>query len=462
MLLLGKYKSLLFFLLCILFSAPVLLPQAEDDSVITLTLDKAIELALKNNYDIRLARKDIDRATAQIEEAYSNVWPSINGRADYTRNIKSQVLFIPPNSPFNPSSTTQTISLGAANSFNLMVTLNQTIFDMSVNTAIRMAGDYYNYYKYSAQSTEDDIIFMVKQAFYTVLLTKQLIDVSTKSYEVAKANFDNVKSQYNQGASSEYDFLRAEVRLSNVNPLLIQSKNNYEMAKDNLKNLLAINLDENIEVEGNFELGEADSVLINQPAEDLLQKNPMLIALEFQSSVLERNISLQRSGYYPSLSGFANYNWQTQDNTFEFSNYFWANVVTVGLNLKVPIFDGFSRNARIEQAIVDKEKIELTRNKAFEGLRIQLVQARLKMLESYERVRAQEKSLTQAARAVDIAQSRYKNGIGTQIEILDTQISLTVTQTSYSQAIYDYLIAKAQVEKVIGLSGKYQNNFEED
>ncbi|MGE5811336.1 MAG: TolC family protein, partial [Ignavibacteria bacterium] len=176
----------------------------------------------------------------------------------------------------------------------------------------------------------------------------------------------------------------------------------------------------------------------------------------------EKNISLQRSGYYPSLSGFANYNWQTQDNTFEFSNYFWANVVTVGLNLKVPIFDGFSRNARIEQAIVDKEKIDLTRNKAFEGLRIQLVQARLKMLESYEQVLAQEKSLTQVERAVDIAQSRYKNGIGTQLEILDTQISLTVTQTSYSQAIYDYLIAKAQVEKVIGLSGKYRNNFDED
>ncbi|HSR19067.1 MAG TPA: TolC family protein, partial [Ignavibacteriaceae bacterium] len=176
MLLPGKNKTLLFLFLCIFFSAPVCLSQAEDDSVITLTLDKAIETALKNNYDIRLARKDIDRATAQIDEAYSNVWPSINGRADYTRNIKSQVLFIPPNSPFNPSSTTQTISLGAANSFNLMVTLNQTIFDMSVNTAIRMAGDYYNYYKYSAQSTEDDIIFMVKQAFYTVLLTKQLID----------------------------------------------------------------------------------------------------------------------------------------------------------------------------------------------------------------------------------------------------------------------------------------------
>jgi outer membrane protein TolC len=96
--------------------------------------------------------------------------------------------------------------------------------------------------------------------------------------------------------------------------------------------------------------------------------------------------------------------------------------------------------------------LQLNKLKVEEGLKIQLVQSQLKMKEAEERVLAQGKSLKQAERAVEIAQSRYKNGIGTQLEILDTQSSLTMAQTNYSQAIYDFLVAKAQWEKLIGSS----------
>jgi outer membrane protein TolC len=168
---------------------------------------------------------------------------------------------------------------------------------------------------------------------------------------------------------------------------------------------------------------------------------------------MDKVISLERAGYFPVLSGFANYQWQTQDNTFDFSQYLWANTITVGLSLSLPVFDGFRREARIEQATIDKDKLQLSKSKVEEGLKIQLVQAQLKMNEAKERILAQEKSLKQAERAVEIAQSRYKNGIGTQLEILDTQSSLTMAQTNYSQAIYDYLVSKAQWEKIISSSG---------
>jgi len=442
------------FLLILLFSVFSAEAVELKDSVIVLDLNKVIELALKNNYDVRLARKDVEKAQSQIDEAYSSVWPSINGTADYTRNVKSPVLFIPPNTPFNPSSSPQTISLGADNSYNLRATLNQTLFSLKVNTAINIANDYYSYYRFSEKSTEDEIVLGAKQAFYAALLARELITVSTQSYEVAKANFDNVESQYKQGVSSEYDYLRAEVQLANVNPVLIQAQNNFEMAKNSLKNLLAINLDQKIEIKGDFVLEPVDPGLMKESADLLLENNPMLTALNFQSSVLDKNISLERAEYFPTLSAFANYLWQTQDNSFNFSNYLWANTITVGLSLSIPVFDGFKRNSRIEQAIINKEQLELTRKKISEGLRIQLVQAQLKMQEAKERVLAQEKSLQQAQRAVEIAQSRYKNGIGTQLEILDTQSSLTQTRTNYSQAIYDFLVSKAQWENVVGSAGK--------
>jgi outer membrane protein TolC len=445
------FKSLPVFLFTIIFNISA---QTNTDSVITLNINQVIDLALKNNYDVKLARKDVERAESQIDEAYSSVWPSINGTAEYNRNIKSPVLFLPPNTPFNPSSSPQTISLGADNSYNISASLNQTLFSLKVNTAISIANDYYNFYKYSEKSTEDEVIFRAKQAFYGALLARELIEVSRQSYEVAKVNFENVQSQYKQGVSSEYDFLRAEVQLANVNPVLIQAQNNYEMTKNSLKNLLAIDLNQKIEIVGDFTLEPVDPIMLKESEDLLLENNPTLTALGFQSSVLDKNIRLERAEYFPSLSAFASYIWQTQDNTFDFSNYFWANTITVGLRLSIPVFDGFRRNARIEQAIISKEQLDLTRSKAAEGLRIQLVQAQLKMQEAKERVLAQEKSLKQARRAVEIAQSRYKNGIGTQLEILDTQSSLTQTQTNYSQAIYDYLISKAQWENVVGSSKK--------
>jgi outer membrane protein TolC len=426
----------------------------QQDSVINLTLNEAVKIALTNNRDVRIALEDLKKSEAQIDEAYADVWPSINASGEYTRNIKSPVLFIPPNTPFNPSAQTMTFSLGAKNSYAVAATLNQTLFSLKVNTAISIANDYHNYFKYAGKSAEDEVILSVKEAFYTILLAAELINVSQKSYEVAKANFENVKSQFTHGVSSEYDLLRAEVQLANVDPILIQAKNNFKLAKNGLKNLLGIDLQKDINVIGEFKLEAADPDFIKDENDYLLENNPMLTALEFQISVLEKNIKLETAGYFPTLSGFANYLWQTQDNSFDFSNYLWANTFTVGLRLSIPVFDGFRKNARIDQAIVEKTKLELIKLKAEEGLGIQLVQSQLKMQEARERVLAQEKSLTQAERAVQIAESRYNNGIGTQLEILDTQSSLTMSRTNYSQAIYDYLIAKALWEKIIGSSNK--------
>lgn len=432
--------------------------QTLSDSTVVLTLNKAISIALTKNYDVQLAMQNIFNADAQIDEAYADVWPEINVSGNYSRNIKEPVLFLPPNTPFNPGNTTQTFSIGAKNNFDLTASLKQTLFSWKVNTAIKIANDYSDYYKYQAESTEDEVVFQVKQAFYGVLLSKELVNVSQKNYDVAKANYNNVDAQYKQGVSSEFDLLRSEVSLANAQPALIQAKNNLEMSKNSLKNLLAINLKKNIDVKGKFELENVSKEDLETSNEILMKSNPMLISLNLQSSILDKNISLQKAAYFPVLSGFANYQWQAQDNTLKFSNYNWANTFSVGLTLSIPIFDGFRRSAKVEQAEIQKTQLEITKTKTEEGLKIQLLQAELKMKESEERVNAQQKSVDQAERALQIAQTRYKNGIGTQLEILDTQSSLVQTQVNYSQAVYDFLIAKAEWEKTLGDSKKDFNN----
>ncbi len=437
--------------LLILFFSQNIHAQSQD-SIITLTLNTAISMALDKNRDIKLSKQDVERASAQIDEAYANVWPTINFNGQYQRNIKLPVLFLPPNTPFNPSNSTETFSLGANNSYSLGFSLNQTLFSLKVNTAVKIAGDYSKYSESNATATEQDVIYQVKQAFYTILLAEKLVDVNQKGYQVAKANLDNTESMYKQGVSSEYDYLRAEVQLANVEPQLIEAKNNLELAKNNLKNILSLDLKKDIRVEGEFKMEDVDPELLKKSDTLLVNNNPILQGLSYQETILDKNITLQRADYFPTLSAFAAYNWQTQDNTFRFSTYNWAETFAVGLNLSLPIFDGFRRSALVQQAIIEKDKLDITRNKTAELLKIQLLQSELKMKEAKERVTAQQKSVQQAEKALSIARTRYQNGIGTQLEILDTQSALTATRTNYEKAIYDFLIAKAEWEKTVGMS----------
>ncbi|MBZ0199938.1 MAG: TolC family protein [Ignavibacteriaceae bacterium] len=439
-------------LILLLLILPMNVKAQSNETPIVLTLDKAIDIALNKNYDIQLAQYDKLEADAQITEAYAGAYPDIKFNGQYTRNLKPQVLFLPPNTPFNPGPTTQTLSLGADNSYNIGASLSQTIYDPRLGTAITIAKKYNQYSELNSESTEDYVRADVKNAFYGVLLSRKLVDVNEQSYEVAKANYKNTTLLYQQGVSSEYDLLRSQVQLANVEPALIEAKNNYELSKNNLKNLLAIDLATPILVEGNFEVDKISDALLLKSDNILSERNPMLQSLAVQKEILDENIDIEKAAYLPTLKAFGNYNWQAEDNTFKFKDYNWANTITVGLTLSYNIFDGFERKAKIEQAEIDAKRLDVQKIQAEEGLKISLLQSKLKMNEALERINAQKQSVNQAEKALSIAQNRYSNGVGTQLEILDTQNSLTQTRINYERAVYDFLIAETEWERILSVT----------
>ena len=444
-----RKKNIIFYIAFFIF-IPNLFPQETKDTL-NLTLNQAITIALEKSWDVQIANEDVKKAEEQINEAYANAFPRLEFSGRYIRNIKSPVLFIPANTPFNETDQTLTIELGSKNSYDLGFSISQVIYNQKVNTAIQIASEYSNYSKFGEKSTKQQIINSVKKAFYNVLLMQELLIVSNQNYGVAKATLENVSALYRQGVVSEYDLLRSEVQVANVQPMVIQTENNLELMKNYLKNLLALDLSQPIKLIGEFTFEEVPSSLIDQYSEEAISNNPLISQLKVQSSLLEKNITIQRSDYFPTLSFFGQYQFQSQDNTFKFKDYNWAKTFFVGLQLSYTLFDGFSRGARIEQAAIDKQKVDLSRMKYEEALKIQILQAKMKMTEAKKRITAQEKSLQQAEKALKIAQSRYKNGVGTQLELIDTQAALTFAKTNYAQAIYDYLIAKSDWEYAVSL-----------
>ena len=428
----------IFFLYSLVFS------QTKD--TLYLSVEDAVSKALENNWDVKLSAKDIEKAQKQIDEAYSNAFPRLELQGTYVRNIKLPVLFLPPNTAFNPSSQTQTLELGSKNSYDASLILSQVLYSQKVNTAIKIAGEYADYATFGKKATEQQIILTVKKTFYTILLTKQLVKVAQQNFNAAKANYDNVSALYKQGAASEYDFLRSEVQVANVKPMLIQAQNNLELSKIALKNILALDIDQPLEVLGRFDFRKIEPAVMEEAGISAINNNPLVKQLKVQESLLDKNITVQRADYFPTLSVFGQYDFQTQDNTYRLKTYKWVETFMVGLQLNYTLFDGFGRSARIQQAVIDKEKVDLGRRKLEEGLKVQIQQSIMKMDEAEKKIAAQEKSLQQAEKALKIAETRYKSGVGTQLEVIDTQAAYTFAQTNYSQAIYEYLIAQADWE----------------
>jgi outer membrane protein len=422
---------------------------------IVLTLEKSIALALEHNRDLAIADQDRSKADAQITEARSGALPQLNFSGQYGRNIQKPVLFLPPGTPFNESGSPMKFEIGSDNLYNFGLQLYQPIYSRKVGTALEIAEIYHDYSEKSFESTMRDVVLSVKKAFYGVLLAQRLVEVNKEGLEVVRANFENVKSLYNHGAAAEFDLLRAEVQLANTEPALIQAENNLELGKNALKNLLAIDLKQEIVVQGEFTFDDVPPELLQQANREALARNPAVQQLSLQESILEKNIQIESANHYPTLGLVGTYQWQTQDNTFRFSRYNWAQTFTLGLQVSYSLFDGFRTSARTEQARVDKQRIQYARLKAEEGLKIQILQAEMRMTEAKKRIAAQEKSIGQAEKALKIAQTRYKSGVGTHLELLDTQVAMTRTQTTYAQAIYDYLIARAEWERAVGLPEKF-------
>ncbi len=436
--------------ICLLCIVTAELRAGDAQSPIRLTLDGAITLALEQNRDVLVAGQERYKAEAQIGEARSGVFPQIDIFGNYTRNLKKPVLFLPPDNPFNTSGSTVAFEIGSDNAYAAGASFSQTLFSRKLGMAMAIASTYSDYTEQGFHATEESVTLDVRKAFYLVLLAQKLVEANRQGLDVVRANFESVQSQYRHGVAAEFDMLRAEVQLANTEPLVVSAENNLALAVNNLKTLLSIPLDQEVLIEGDLSIQEMPREAMDEARKAALTANPSMIQLSLQETLLEQNISIENANFWPILSLVGSYQWQTQDNTFRFRNYNWAQLFSLGVQLSYPLFDGFKTSSRVEQASVDREMLHYVRLKTEEGLKLRIQSAELKMAEARERIAGQEKNIDQARKAVGIAQTRYKNGVGTQLELLDAQVAMTRAQTNYAQASYDYLVAAAEWKFAVG------------
>ena len=419
---------------------------ANNGDKLILTLESSLEIAKKKNKDMLIAEEETRKAGGRVREAWAGALPQITMNSIYNRNIMRPAFFLVLDGE------PQKIEIGQANSYQNLINFNQPLWlGGKVGTALKIAKAYDSSTEFGFENTWSNVKARVKKTFYTILLAKEAKRIAEMTLEHAEAHYENVKKLHTHGLSSEFDLLRAEVNAANFKPALIHAVNNLELSYALLKNLLSIDINQEIDVEGMYEYEPLDEKVITENSKIALQKRYDLKQLEFQTEMQRLNIKIERANWFPNIVFTGGLQFQGQSNTFSLSKNQRSLSLSAGIDVQIPIFDGMRTYARVIQAEADYQKMEYQKMKLTEGINLEIKQAVLRMQEAKQLIDSQAKNVVQAEKALKIAEVRYDSGIGTQLELFDAQLALERAHMGYIQGIYNYNIAKFDWEKSVGL-----------
>lgn len=407
-----------------------------------LTIDEAIRMALKNNEAYLSALQDKRKAEGQIKEAWAGALPSLTFNGGYTRNFELQTFVFGGDQ----------IQIGGKNDYSLRFDLQQTLFGGGrVFNALAIARLYNKAASQAVQAARQALIFNTRNLFYSAILAHDYVQVSQDAVERARENLDVVTSLYDQGLISEFDRLRAEVELANLKPQLTKSKNIASIALSNLRYF--IGYESRREVELNFDFDLVDTITtpeLEAALDTAFRQRPDYVQQDYLIKAYKKAIGISRSGRMPSLYFSAALEWAaTVDETFP-GDGDWNRSTSASLSLNFPIFDGLESSGKVKQSKADYVKSKLAKSQIEDAIRLEVEEAISSIEESKLRLVTSQKTIALAEEGLRVANLRFKNGIGTQLEILSAQEALTTARTNHIEAIYDYEIALAKYEKAVG------------
>lgn len=412
----------------------------------TLTLKEALNYAVQNSVNVRKAKLDIDGGRYKTEEIRAQALPQITGNAGLTYNpiIGQQVVDF--------GGTLQTLKFGQKWNSSAGIQLSQQIFNQQVFTGLQAAKSSEEYYNLISKLTEEQIIELVANNYYQVLVNRQQLNVVDTNIKNVKVIENIITNQYENGLAKKIDVDRIKVNLTNLQTQREQTLNAITQLENQLKFSMGMPVSNEI-ILPKTELTEVsqlpqftDSIALDNRTEiKLLDNQDKLLSLQRKAYVSE---------YFPTLALTGNYTYSSQAAGFDFltsnSRAIGFDASAIGLTLKVPIFNGFLTRSKIRQADVDIKKAKEDRRESTNSLNLAYENAKIQLRNSLNTINAQKKNAELADEIYRSTQNNYNNGLATLTDLLDTEGSLTEAQNSYTQALLNYKIAEIQLIKSNG------------
>lgn len=464
-----------FLVSCLLFLPTIVQAQVQDS--LMLDLQTAITIAVNGNPTVKIAEMKIQKKQYAKKSAFSAMLPQIDLIGQYQRAIERQTVYfdegfgmgggdIDPTkytpeelkiiqvvskmfAP-DPEASEKGIQMGRYNVYTAGVNVSMPLVVPSLWKNIQMNQLDIELAMEQARSSKIEMINRVKKAYYSLLLAHDSYNVFKKSYANDSIYLKNIEDKLAQGLVPEYDKITADVRLKSIIPNLLQAENMVKIAELQLKMLMGIDSELPIRISGS--LGDYETTMFDQliPADTSLMLNSDLKQFDIQAQKAEKAVELQKAQFLPTLTSTFNYLYMSQNNDFKFSNYRWDPYSTLGISLSIPLFHGGKRFHDLKASKLQVEQLQLQRQDLTRTLKLGIKNNIDLIQKNIKQVNATKSSVAQARKGYQITQKRYETGLGTVVDLNAASLGLTSAELQYRNAIYDYLSATADLEKLLG------------
>ena len=419
-----------------------------------ISLDQAIEIALSENASVKVTNIEIERTGYARKGTYASLFPQIDGNANYQRTIKKQVMYMDfdmPGGGGEESPMSNGIEVGRWNTWNAGVSASMPLVNAQLWQSLKISDMDVELAVEKARSSRLEMVNQVKQAYFACLLAKDVFEVYKSVYENALENLEQTQRKYNAQKASELDLARSKTSLANAIPNVFDAENSVILSLWQLKAVMGVDLDENIDVFGRLsDYGEDMLGALVPEGMPELDANSTMRQLSIQADQLAASIKAQQYASLPSLALSFSYSINAMANDYNFSEYRWSPSSYVGLSLQIPIFAGGKRYNAVRQARVQAAELDIQREETERQLKIAVRQYLNTMDTATKSYSSAASAVESAQKAYDIASMSYNVGKNTLTDLNDAQLALTQARLSESQAIHSYLVAKANLESTLG------------
>ena len=410
-----------------------------------ITLDKAIELALSENPTMKVAEKEIELKEVSKAEAWQNLLPtvSLDGAIQYNVKVASMKM--------DMGGQTMEIKMGKdnTNTWNAALQVAIPLYAPAVYEAMNISNSDLQLAVEKSRGSKIDLINQVAKAYYQLMLAQDSYNVLNENFKLAETNYDIVNKMFEQGLVSEYDKISAEVQKNNAWPSVVSGKNAVELARLQLKVLMGITADVLLVVDDNLANYEGEMAM-HQNGEVDLVNNSSLRQLDMQTGMVSQQRKLLKTSFIPTIALVGSYQYQSISNTnWNIAKYNWSDAASLTLSVSIPLYKA-SNFTGLKSNKIQLYQLAETRLNTERMLKMQAQSYIDNMTKSSEQLASNKEAVRLAEKGVEISQKRYDIGNGTILELTNSQVQLTNTRLSYNNTIYDYLVAKTELEKVLG------------
>lgn len=419
--------------------APVL-----PDSLPTLSLQQCLEIALSDNPTVRVADMEVKKADYSRRETLGGLIPSIDFGGSYQRSIELQSM------KMNMGGQSQSIKMGTDNNWNFGFQASMPLIAPQLWKSIDMTQTQILQAMESARESRIDLEANVKKAYYSLLLAIASKEVLLQNYDNAKFNASLYEKKFQAGTASEYDVLRSQVQVTNVEPDLLQADIAIRQALLQLKILMGADMSLEFRPDVSLASMQQEMYAYTRGLDTSLQDNTSMRSLALNTDLLAQQVEMQKRAYLPTLSASFNINWVSMSNGNAFRHFDFTPYSAVGLSLSVPIFSGGRRHYALKQAQTQLAEMKFQRENLESSLRAQVALAVDNINKEVAQISSNQQGVRQAEKAHSIMQRSFEIGAATYLDLRDSELAETSAKLAYYQAIYNYLISTSELDQLLG------------